>query len=505
MSSAAVASVAVQGAQLPRVSSIPQYASSTGGEAVELAAYADLHLDPWQAFVLKHAFGERPDGKWAAFEVGVLVSRQNGKGSILEARELAGLFLLDERLIVHSAHQFDTSLEAFRRLLELIEGRDEFSRRVKRVSRAHGEEGIELYGPTARRVTGGQRIRFRTRTKGGGRGFSGDCLVLDEAMVLPESFHGAILPILSARPNPQVWYAGSAVDQSVHEHGIVFARVRERGHAGDDPALAFFEWSLDVDIDRATDAAIASDPKSWAQANPGLGIRISTEYVAAERRALDTRSFAVERLGVGDWPRTDGAEHVIDLEAWGALTDTSSQPRDPVCFAFDVTPDRSCASIGVAGKRQDGLDHVEVVEQGRGTGWVADAVAGLKSRHRGARVVCDASGPAGSLLSDLAALGVDVITVNAKEHAQACGMLFDGVADRTVRHLGTPELLVALDGAVKRPLGDAWAWSRKSSSIDISPLVACTLALWGVRTRKPHSSRVVSLADAVAAAAGTDR
>jgi hypothetical protein len=33
-------------------------------------------------------------------------------------------------------------------------------------------------------------------------------------------------------------------------------------------------------------------------------------------------------------------------------------------------------------------------------------------------------------------------------------------------------------GAAKRPLGDAWAWSRKSSGVDISPLVAITLAVW---------------------------
>jgi hypothetical protein len=94
--------------------------------------------------ILRHSLGERPDGKWAAFEVGLNVPRQNGKGSILEARELAGLFLLGERLIIHSAHEFATSLEAFQRLLALIEGTPDLSRRVKRVSRAHGEEGIEL-------------------------------------------------------------------------------------------------------------------------------------------------------------------------------------------------------------------------------------------------------------------------------------------------------------------------------------------------------------------------
>jgi phage terminase large subunit-like protein len=198
---------------------------------------------------------------------GVEVPRQNGKGAILEARELAGLFLLGERLIIHSAHQFDTSLEAFRRLLALIEDTPDFDRRVQRVSRSHGEEGIELKNR--------QRIRFRTRTKGGGRGFTGDCLILDEAMILPESAHGALLPTLSARPNPQVWYTGSAVDQNIHEEGIVWSRIRERGIRGGDPALMYVEWSVNASSPDEVDQKIASDPEAWAQANPGLGIRIS--------------------------------------------------------------------------------------------------------------------------------------------------------------------------------------------------------------------------------------
>src|SRR5262249_38186140 len=145
-------------------------------------------------------------------------------------------FLLHERFIIHSAHQFDTSLEAFRRLLYLIEDTPELDKQVLRISRSHGEEGIE--------IKGGRRIRFRTRTKGGGRGFSSDCLILDEAMFLPEMAHGALLPTLSARPNPQVWYTGSAVDQFVHENGVVLARVRERAQK-QDKGLAYFEWSVD--------------------------------------------------------------------------------------------------------------------------------------------------------------------------------------------------------------------------------------------------------------------
>jgi hypothetical protein len=67
--------------------------------------------------------------------------------------------------------------------------------------------------------------------------------------------------------------------------------------------------------------------------------------------------------------------------------------------------------------------------------------------------------------------------VNTPEHGQACGRLVDMVEAGTLAHLGSGELRDAVRGAKPRPLGDAWAWSRKNSSVDIAPLVAATLAL----------------------------
>lgn len=480
MSSATVARRGLQGEQTPRLFSAPEYHATSGGEAVELCRMARLFLDPWEEFVLVNALGERADGRWAAFEVGLVVSRQNGKGAILEARELAGLFLLGERFIVHSAHQFDTSLEAFRRLLARIEDTPDFDRRVRRVSRSHGEEGIELKG--------GQRIRFRTRTKGGGRGFTGDCVILDEAMYLPETTIAALMPSVSARSidgNPQLWYTGSAVDQLSNDDGVTLARLRERGLAGKDPSLAYFEWSLDY----ATPDEVGSDVISetaWAKANPALGIRISCEQIANEQRSMDHRTFAVERLGVGDWPRTDGtAETVISLDLWDSLIDTHSKALDPVWFAIDVAPDRSKASICAAAKRADGGYHIELVERRAGTGWVADRAVKLKE-HQPAGFISDSVGPAASLVPELEQAGVKVEQLNSQDHAQACGFLLDNVNQGNVKHLGQPELRAAVKGAVSRPLGDAWAWSRKNSHVDISPLVGCTLALWGVsRVKEP--------------------
>src|SRR4051812_18108386 len=252
------------GDQNPRILWYPEYVSSAGEEAVELAAMAGLELDPWEQLVLAHSLGERPDGKWAAFEVGLVVPRQNGKGTILEARELAGLFLLGEKLLIHSAHEQATSSEHFRRLLTLIEGVPEFERRVMKAPKGKGAEAIELRG--------GQRIFFKTRTGGGGRGLTGDLVVLDEAMILPETVTGALVPTMAARSvhgNPQLWYAGSAVDQTIHEHGIVFARMRERGVA-QAPRVAWFEWSADGDHPEDVPVEVREDPATWAQANPGM-------------------------------------------------------------------------------------------------------------------------------------------------------------------------------------------------------------------------------------------
>jgi hypothetical protein len=464
-------SPSVLGAQQPRVLLIPEFDSTSGHEAVALARSAGLEPDPWQEFVTVNALGERDDGQWAAGEVGVEVPRQNGKGGLLEIRELAGLFLFGEMLLIHSAHEFATAEEALERMVGLLEADSELWKRVRTVKRSHGQEGIYLKS--------GQRLRYRTRTRGGGRGWSADWVGLDEAMHIPEPMHGALMPTLSAMPNPQLWYTGSAVDQETMENGVVFARVRERALRASDSTLAYFGWSPAIEHPDHVTETQASDPEVWAQGNPGLGIRISAEWIQKEQASMAPRTFAVERLGVGDWPAltVDGA--VISATTWLSLRDPASKRDGPVWFAFDVPEDRSGAAICAAGRRTDGLFHVEVVEHRPGTDWVVGRLEELERKHQPEAILYDHKAPAASLEKQIENAQVSVKPINSSEHAQACGVLFDAVEQRTVRHLGTAETLTAIKGAVKRPLGDAWAWSRKSSTVDISPLVACTIALWG--------------------------
>ena len=127
------------GSRTPRVSSYPPFPTSAGQDAVDLAASAGLHLYPWQQDVLRLSLGERPDGTWATPDVGLIVPRQNGKGTVLEARELAGLFLFGES-ILHTSHEFKTSMDHYRRIERLIRQTPDLHRKVAAYPKAPGTE-----------------------------------------------------------------------------------------------------------------------------------------------------------------------------------------------------------------------------------------------------------------------------------------------------------------------------------------------------------------------------
>ncbi|MFD8797216.1 terminase [Streptomyces atroolivaceus] len=478
------------GLQRPRLHTAPPaYLSSSGQEAVELAEMAGLKLFPWQQHVLDVGLREREDGSWAAFEVAVNVPRQNGKGAIIEARELAGLFLLDEQLILHSAHEFKTSKVAFQRIEALIYGCPDLRKRVLRVRNNTNETSITL-------VTG-QVLQFLARSGGSGRGFTGDVNIMDECMILGDDAMGALMPTMSAIPNPQIWYLGSA---GIGAPSVQLGRLRRRAEAAvelkkPDGSLAYFEWSIDPHRDECGPSCDehdeADDPHSSARANPSLGHLISHEFVRNERASLGAETFARERHGVGVYP-SDEADtwQVIAEDAWRALAAADAHPEalddegkpipGVVSFAIDMTPERSHAAIAVAGPWRGGT-HVEVPDHRPGTGWVVERAKELHARWQPRCWVVDEGGPAGSLIPELKdALGVEIVTPKAREIAQGCGQFYDAVAEQGLSHHDPAPLATALAGAQKRPLGDAWAWARRSVGVDISPLVAVTLAKWGL-------------------------
>lgn len=420
-----------------------------------MAASVGLHLDPWQRFALEVGLGESTDGQWSAFETAVIVSRQNGKGSLFEALTLAKLFLFGDELIIYSAHEFKTAKEAFRRLSALME-HPNLAPRVERAVRNPSEFGFDLRS--------GQRVRFFARTSGSGRGWTADTLILDEAYRLNGDAMAALLPTLSTRPNPQVWYGSSAAMESSEQ----LHAVRRRALDGASPRLAYLEWSAPEDCD-------PGDPAMWALANPAMGYRMTAEFVAAEFAALPLPEFRRERLSIPDEPLGSG---VIPLGVWATrAVEDDQRPAGPR-FALDVTPERTAAAICVAGKREDGLLQVEVAEHRDGVDWVVARMVELDAEWGRPGVVVDGSSAAASLVTDLEAAGVTVMVSKPRDLMVACGQFYDAVMNAGLRQVPDVAMTQALAGATKRPLGDAWVWNRRNTGFDISPLVAATLALW---------------------------
>lgn len=464
-------SVGLKGSQEPRVEVVPTYFTSAGDDAVDLAAVAGLHLDPWQEHVLRHSLGEDRNGRWQAFECGLVVPRQNGKGSVLEARELAGLFLFNERLIVHTAQLFSTAMEHRQRIEKLI-FESELREHLKGF---RGQEdstkvpGIKN-GGTDISITldNGNRIKFLARSGNSGRGFTGDLVVLDEAYNLSDQVMDALMSTMSARSvegSPQIWYASSA---GLVESDVL-RRVRERAlkPSKDDKRFYYAEWSVDDDAD-------PDSVESWAQANPALGKRISADFVSAERKSLSDEGFKRERLGI--WDKFGGTS-VIPMNVWNDSWDAESDPGVELAFGVDVPYDRSSATIAAASIREDGKVHVEVIDRRPDTDWVMPRLEELRRKWRPIGIAYDAASQTSDVAAGNPRVKRKMAGLDGRAYMQACGAFFSDVMAGNIRHTAQPELTSAVDVA-RRSKGSSelWRWAKEDRSQDISPLVAVTLA-----------------------------
>ncbi|GAC1318188.1 MAG: hypothetical protein NVSMB16_14510 [Acidimicrobiales bacterium] len=460
----------------PAFHTAPQWVKTYGPDVADVCELAGFPPDPEQQLLLDHTFAFDANGKPAAFEVAAICCRQNLKTGFLKQAALGWLFVTEQRLIVWSAHEFGTAQEAFRDMEQLISGTPALAREVKKIHRGNGDEAIEL--------TNGCRLMFKARTKGGGRGLTGDKVILDEAFALQPAHMGALLPTLSARPDPQVAYGSSAGLAS----SDVLRGLRDRGRAGSSSRLAYVEWAapegcavISCDHSLGSEGCALDDEDRWLAANPQLGKRISYEHVRSERQAMPPEEFARERLGWWDEP---SGEMVIPAAAWDACLDESSRVPAPVSFALDVAPDRSWASIAVAGLNEQGVPHVEVtstqggqvMDHRPGTEWVVPRLVELMARWPRATVTLIDR----TLVPALLEHRIEVDEIKSTDVAAACGLFYDLATTTRLRHVGQAQLSDAL-AAARKNVEDgetAWKWGRRRSGSDITPLYAATLALW---------------------------
>lgn len=266
----------------------------------------------------------------------------------------------------------------------------------------------------------------------------------------------------------------------------VLADLREGGMSGDNERLAYYEWS-------APDDSESDDVDAWYQANPGMGIRISEDWIREaefENPTVGDEQFRRERLGI--WAKLGGESKVTDSE-WSRCLDPESLPGEFASFAIDIPPSRDSANVAVVSKRADGILHGQILERRDGVSWVPDFLRELQVAWgtNATPVVVDAGSAAGSLIPEFERRRVRLMFINAKQHGQACAQVYDDIVERRLVHRGQVELDEAVRGSKTKPLGDsAWKWAKTDATADISPLIALTLARhgWSARGERKASA-----------------
>lgn len=131
-----------------------------------------VDLRPWQRWFCIHALELLPSGAFRYRTVVLSVARQNGKSTLSQVLALWFMYVYGARLVIGTAQNLDISEEVWDGAVDMAEGVDDLALMIDKVSRSNGKKALVL--------DGGERYRVQPATRRGGRGLSGDLIMLDE-------------------------------------------------------------------------------------------------------------------------------------------------------------------------------------------------------------------------------------------------------------------------------------------------------------------------------------
>lgn len=460
----------LMGSQTPSVRVVPDYEYTDGGDAAKVLKAGKLFVDPWQQNVLNDWMGRTDEETWSAPSCGLSVPRQNGKTLDTSGRIAAGMIMYSE-WVIYTAHLQKTATETFMELKGLFESKA-LRRYVKEIKGALGREQIIL-------INGG-RVVFVARTRNGGRGLHGDCLVFDEAQELTSEQQASFLPAISASRNPQTIYLGTPPDENCV--GTVFRKIRERAIGGESKSTAWTEFSV-------KEIGDVTDRTRWAACNPALGMRMQESTVAAECEQMDADTFARERLG---WwsPINNDQDYAISRAKWAACASEQEKPEGKTAYGVKFTPDGTVVALCGAVCPNDAPARISLIEMRtteHGIQWLADW---LNARYaKAACVAIDGRNGVDFLVEKISPTwryAKSIVKPSAKDVVAAASQLTQEINEQTVTWYKYQEVLEeSAITAVKRPIAGGWGFGGDNSTA----IEAAALALWACRTSKRDPSK----------------
>lgn len=455
---------------------------------------------PWQRELLEVAYEVDSFGMLWYREIVVVIMRQSGKSTLIVPVSLHrmiawpdrqfGLYIAQtrdkakEKLV--EEHFYHIEQSPFRRLL--VPNR---SGKIRPMLN-NGSEHLKFVN--------GSKWAIDAPTEEAGHGGTLGLAVGDEIFALPDNrLEAGLMPTMATVPDAMTWWI-STPGKSKLKSPFMWQKV-EKGRARVETALAdpqtlersrslYIEFSIPADAD-------IGDPLTWWTHMPAVGYTQTLETIQGFWDSMDEPEF---RRAFGcQWGDEFTTDWKIPRENWVECRDEESQPGEFIIWIPDVSPDRTWASISMASLRSDGRIHLEVVNDGPGTGWLVEGdnrpeddaarlhgLAHLKRTH-GGEVWYDHQ-TVGAFAPDFAKAGIEATPIEARDVMVAAPQILDFTLNDRIRHLGQAELDDALASAATVTFGDGWKWSRGKSMRPITALVSTTLALRMLTVKLPDLS-----------------
>ena len=318
--------------------------ASVGGHAGDL-----IVLRPWQQRLIDALLAEDRDGRLRHRAALIGLPRKQGKSALGAGLALWSLFVGDAGGEVYScAGTRDQARIVFGTAKRMVELDPELSQ-IAKVYR----DAIEV--PDT-----GAVYRVLSREAGASEGLSPTFVVFDEVHVQPDDELWNVMQLgAGARREPLllgITTAGSRTDARgqdslcyrLYNHGKKVA-----GGEVADPSFFFAWWEPAAGTD-----ADHTDPKVWAEANPGLGDLNSVEDFESTLLRTPEAEFRTKRTNV--W--TVGAQSALPHGAWGRLAapDRVVDPGVPVVLMADGS--WSGDSTGIVAFTVEETPHLWVVD-----------------------------------------------------------------------------------------------------------------------------------------------
>lgn len=440
--------------------------TSDGFAVIEFAEeILEVELLPWQRWWLIHALELNEDGGYRFKTVLLMVARQNGKTHLIKILIQWRLFVTEARLVIGAAQSLGDAEDVWEEIVRESQSNPILSQYMGKPSWVNGGKKMRLHS--------GGVYMVETLQRDAGRGKTADLLFLDELREHKTrvAWNALTATTLVPKKSQNICASNAGDAQSV-----VLNELQDKGTRAiqtdktDDAAVGIFEWSAEPDL-------AITDRRGWRQANPALGYTLTELAIQSAMESMDEAGFRTEHLCQRVQTLAVG---VIPFDKWQEGGDRESRFAGPVSLALDVAWDRSSAALAVAGINESGKTMIEVVAYRAGVDWVVPWLSerlesdwwdgSLTLQGRGAPVV--------SLVDSLKEAGIRINEWGGPELAAGTGRFYDMVVTGRLAHLSQPTLDAAAQVAQSKASGDAWWFDRKSSAMDISPLVAACAAVW---------------------------